>query len=128
MIDTSSKKVEDEGIAEIDNVKSDKDKLRHLLGEALNHIKSIDSTKQIIFGTQRGSIGTLIELPKKVYKVLSLLQQSIDKSNQPLDIITREDSKKVVAGKLELNSVNFIDGDNIEQFLEMDIKRQTLLL
>lgn len=37
--------------------------------------------------------------------------------------MSRETSRKVVAGKMEMSSTNIIDGESLQKFGELDLKR-----
>ena len=67
---------------------------------------------QYLYGTNRGSVGTLLDLPSNAYHVLNILQIALDKLNTH-DFIPRESARKVVIEKYEKSSANIIDGDSV---------------
>ena len=91
--------------------------------DALDTIKS-RSQRQFIYGTVRGSVGTLIDLPSNAFQILNMLQVALDKLNTH-DFIPRETSRKVVVERTEKSSTNIIDGDSVQKFGDLDLKRQT---
>jgi hypothetical protein len=53
-----------------------------------------------------------------------MLQVALDKVNTH-DFIPRETSRKVVVERTEKSSTNIIDGDSVQKFGDLDLKRQT---
>jgi hypothetical protein len=85
-----------------------------------------------MFGTQRGSIGTIIQLPEEVFKLMTLLESAMEKSmSSPIEpqIIKREFHRQVVIDQgTKFNQTQVIDGDFLETFLALDMKKQTYIL
>ena len=85
-----------------------------------------------MFGTQRGSIGTIIQLPEEVYELMTLLELAMEKTmSSPIEpqIIKREFHRQVVIDQgTKFNQTQVIDGDFLETFLELEIKKQTHIL
>jgi len=87
----------------------------------------------IVYGTADGSIGSLFQIPPKVYLLLQLLQHEMD-HNINLDLVqqkrsdfrlvkqTPATSTELQASKTVLNGI--IDGDLVEAFLDLPKQRK----
>lgn len=86
----------------------------------------------MLFGTQRGSIGTIIEVPEKTYKIMSLLEKAMDKAiqtNTDVPLLKREGFRQIsLEQQTKFESTNFIDGDFLQSFLLLDPKKQISIL
>ena len=81
----------------------------------------------MIYGTKFGGIGTIIEVPEKVYKVLSLLQTVMEaeqsKSEQH-SALMNAGYRAVKTESLRQAATNFLDGEVLEVFQNLDYKKQ----
>jgi len=87
-------------------------------------------TCSLIYGTNEGSIGSLFQIPPKVYLLLQLLQYELDQ-HVNLDLVQQKRSEyrsvklntPATSSELQSNGKNvlngIIDGDLIELFLDL---------
>jgi CPSF A subunit region len=74
----------------------------------------------MIFGSSRGSIGTITQIPDRTFKILTLLEQAMDKNLQSPCHLSRSAFRSFKTDSLSQPAANFIDGDFVEQFLTLD--------
>ena len=58
----------------------DKEYIRQVVSQGLSALKQVQEQSHVLFGTDCGSIGSLIEIPEKTYTLLNLLEKAMDKT------------------------------------------------
>lgn len=84
---------------------------------------------QCLFGTVSGSIGAIISISEDLYCLLNELQTLLVKTSPSIGSLKHINFRKVKTESLDLDPMNFIDGDLVETFLNLSpAERKALCL
>lgn len=98
------------------------------IGQMVNKIESgslvmrfgeSSEIKTLLFGTVNGSIGVIAQLNEEQFNFLSKLQQNLSRVIKGLGGFKFSDWRAFTTERKTENSSNFIDGDLVEQFLDL---------
>jgi DNA damage-binding protein 1 len=77
----------------------------------------------VIFGTINGAIGVIASLPSEQYVFLEKLQLSLRKVIKGVGGLSHEQWRSVNNWKKTVKARNFLDGDLIESFLDLNVSK-----
>ena len=109
-----------------ERLKTDRDYIRLIGQQALQDLLKFKTGMSILFGTQEGSIGSLIEIPEKAYKFMELIESVMEKEGiTNFGKISRKDFRTAKTDSFSCGERrNVIDGNFIEILLDIDAKQQ----
>ena len=106
-------------------LKTDRDYVKQISLLALKDIQKLKNARTILYGTQEGSLGTLIEIPERAYKFMELMVQVMEKEGiTNFGKMSRKDYRTVKIDSLKKECFNIIDGNFLEYFLDIEGKQQ----
>ena len=105
----------------IEQLQSNQDYIRQVCTIALQQIQDSEQEQSIIYGTQEGSLGQIVQIPKFAYMFLKRLTEVMETIVRGMSRITLKEYRQVkLDGGQPEEPQNIIDGDYIEQFLDID--------